>query len=61
MLNKLAYFKKGIKVKVIPSQFKEDLNKANFKSPIDYAVEYSRLKALEVAETIKVDTIYRLY
>lgn len=51
--NLKIFVSKGLNVKVVPSNFKEDLDKATFKSPIDYVVEYSRLKALDVVEGIK--------
>ncbi|XP_048095935.1 probable bifunctional dTTP/UTP pyrophosphatase/methyltransferase protein isoform X2 [Alosa alosa] len=39
----------GLRFEVVPSWFKETLDKALFKDPQDYAVETARQKALEVA------------
>ncbi|XP_012689509.1 probable bifunctional dTTP/UTP pyrophosphatase/methyltransferase protein isoform X2 [Clupea harengus] len=39
----------GLRFEVVPSWFKETLDKALFKTPQDYAVETARQKALEVA------------
>ncbi|XP_035249118.1 probable bifunctional dTTP/UTP pyrophosphatase/methyltransferase protein isoform X1 [Anguilla anguilla] len=40
----------GLKFEVVPSWFKETLDKALFKHPHEYAVETARQKALEVAK-----------
>uniref|UniRef100_A0A8C2LCK8 Acetylserotonin O-methyltransferase-like n=1 Tax=Cyprinus carpio TaxID=7962 RepID=A0A8C2LCK8_CYPCA len=39
----------GLRFEVVPSWFKETLDKSLFKSPYDYAVETAKQKALEVA------------
>ena len=39
----------GLRFEVVPSWFKETLNKSHFKAPHQYAVETARQKALEVA------------
>ncbi|KAJ8256064.1 hypothetical protein COCON_G00199280 [Conger conger] len=40
----------GLKFEVVPSWFKETLDKSLFKQPHEYAVETARQKALEVAK-----------
>ncbi|MCI4378392.1 hypothetical protein PGIGA_G00215410 [Pangasianodon gigas] len=40
----------GLRFEVVPSWFKETLDKALFKMPYEYAVETAKQKALEVAE-----------
>lgn len=45
--------KKGLDVEIIPSKFAEDLDKSKFASYVSYAVENSRLKAIDVAESLK--------
>ncbi|XP_012890867.1 PREDICTED: N-acetylserotonin O-methyltransferase-like protein [Dipodomys ordii] len=42
----------GLRFEVIPSKFKETLNKDDFPTPADYAVETAKQKALEVAERL---------
>ncbi|XP_042529410.1 probable bifunctional dTTP/UTP pyrophosphatase/methyltransferase protein isoform X2 [Dipodomys spectabilis] len=42
----------GLRFEVIPSKFKETLNKDDFPTPAAYAVETARQKALEVAERL---------
>uniref|UniRef100_A0A673KMD1 Acetylserotonin O-methyltransferase-like n=1 Tax=Sinocyclocheilus rhinocerous TaxID=307959 RepID=A0A673KMD1_9TELE len=39
----------GLRIEVVPSWFKETLDKSLFKNPYDYAVETAKQKALEVA------------
>lgn len=39
----------GLRFEVVPSWFKETLDKALFKNPSEYAVETAKQKALEVA------------
>ncbi len=43
----------ALKPKVLVSTFPEDLNKADFPNSFDYAIENSKIKALEVAEQLK--------
>ncbi|TRY66225.1 hypothetical protein DNTS_006065 [Danionella cerebrum] len=40
----------GLRFEVVPSWFKETLDKSSFKSPYEYAVETAKQKALEVAQ-----------
>lgn len=40
----------GLRFEVVPSWFKETLDKALFKTPYEYAVETAKQKALEVAQ-----------
>ncbi|XP_069865399.1 probable bifunctional dTTP/UTP pyrophosphatase/methyltransferase protein isoform X2 [Dipodomys merriami] len=42
----------GLRFEVIPSKFKETLNKDDFPTPAAYAVENAKQKALEVAERL---------
>ncbi|XP_068185375.1 probable bifunctional dTTP/UTP pyrophosphatase/methyltransferase protein isoform X2 [Antennarius striatus] len=44
--------KVGLQFVVVPSWFKEDLNKGLFMAPQDYAVETARQKAMEVARRV---------
>lgn len=44
----------GLRFEVVPSWFKETLNKELFKEPHEYAVETARQKALEVARRMPV-------
>lgn len=39
----------GLRFEVVPSWFKETLDKSLFKTPYEYAVETAKQKALEVA------------
>ncbi|XP_051881904.1 probable bifunctional dTTP/UTP pyrophosphatase/methyltransferase protein [Pristis pectinata] len=39
----------GLRFEVVPSWFKENLDKSAFKTPYDYAIETAKQKALEVA------------
>lgn len=39
----------GLRFEVVPSWFKETLDKGLFKAPYEYAVETAKQKALEVA------------
>ncbi|XP_053435657.1 probable bifunctional dTTP/UTP pyrophosphatase/methyltransferase protein isoform X2 [Nycticebus coucang] len=45
----------GLRFEVVPSKFKEKLNKASFSTPYAYAVETARQKALEVANRLHQD------
>lgn len=47
----VAFFStfQGLRFEVVPSWFKETLDKRLFKAPHEYAVETARQKALEVA------------
>lgn len=47
---------KGLEIKVIPSSFAEDLDKSKFNAPVDYVIENSRLKVLDVAKNLKVSS-----
>lgn len=38
----------------MPSKFEENLEKTSFQEPWQYAVETARMKAVEVAERLKV-------
>lgn len=40
----------GLRFEVVPSRFKETLDKSQFKTPQQYAVETAKQKALEVAK-----------
>lgn len=40
----------GLRFEVVPSWFKETLDKTLFKTPYEYAVETAKQKALEVAQ-----------
>ncbi|XP_023370828.1 N-acetylserotonin O-methyltransferase-like protein [Otolemur garnettii] len=42
----------GLRFEVVPSKFKEKLNKASFPTPYAYAVETAKQKALEVASRL---------
>lgn len=44
----------GFPFEVVPSAFEENLDKAAFSQPWQYAVETSRRKALEVASHLRV-------
>jgi len=39
----------GLRFEVVPSRFKEKLDKASFPTPYAYAIETAKQKALEVA------------
>jgi malonyl CoA-acyl carrier protein transacylase len=40
----------GLKFKVVPSKFEENLDKTQFNHPKDYVLENAKQKALEVAK-----------
>jgi len=42
--------RQGLRFEVVPSWFKETLDKSLFKNPYEYAVETAKQKALEVAQ-----------
>lgn len=42
----------GMNIEVVPSTFKEDLDPTSFASPIEYAKETARRKAVEVARRL---------
>lgn len=44
----------GLRFEVVPSWFKETLEKSSFKAPYEYAVETAKQKALEVANRMHV-------
>ncbi|XP_072470609.1 probable bifunctional dTTP/UTP pyrophosphatase/methyltransferase protein isoform X2 [Notamacropus eugenii] len=44
----------GLRFEVVPSKFKETLDKASFAAPYEYAVETAKQKALEVANRMNV-------
>ena len=48
----------GLEIKVIASSFPENLDKNSFKTPVDYVVENSRLKALDVSKSMTVIYFY---
>lgn len=43
-------FYQGLRFEVVPSWFKETLDKKQFKTPYEYAIETAKHKALEVAK-----------
>uniref|UniRef100_A0A8C1JM09 Acetylserotonin O-methyltransferase-like n=1 Tax=Cyprinus carpio TaxID=7962 RepID=A0A8C1JM09_CYPCA len=51
----------GLRFEVVPSWFKETLDKSLFKSPYDYAVETAKQKALEVAHRMPFVSCLYLY
>lgn len=44
----------GLRFEVVPSWFKETLEKSSFAAPYEYAVETAKQKALEVANRMHV-------
>nr|KAF6491761.1 acetylserotonin O-methyltransferase like [Molossus molossus] len=42
----------GLRFEVVPSRFKEQLNKASFPTPYAYAMETAKQKALDVARRV---------
>lgn len=47
-------FCQGLRFEVVPSWFKETLDKKQFKAPYEYAIETAKHKALEVAKRMPV-------
>ena len=47
----------GLKVEVCPSLFEENLDKASFKHPYDYAKENAHQKTLSVAKSLADDPV----
>lgn len=56
-----ALMRQGLRFEVVPSWFKETLDKSLFKSPYDYAVETAKQKALEVAHRMPFVSCLYLY
>lgn len=48
----------GLRFEVVPSWFKETLEKSSFTAPYEYAVETAKQKALEVANRMHVVSYY---
>lgn len=51
----------GLRFEVVPSWFKETLDKALFKTPYEYAVETAKQKALEVARRMPLVRLVFLF
>lgn len=51
----------GLQFEVVPSWFKETLDKALFKTPYEYAVETAKHKALEVAQRMPIVSLLFLF
>ncbi len=56
-----ALMRQGLRFEVVPSWFKETLDKSLFKNPYDYAVETAKQKALEVARRMPFVSCMFLY
>ena len=47
----------GLKFEVVPSTFEENLNKASFQFPYQYALQTAKQKTLEVANKLASDEV----
>ena len=50
----------GLKFEVVPSSFEENLNKASFNHPYEYALATAKGKTLEVTKRLLQDGVSRL-
>uniref|UniRef100_A0A8C4SPW4 Acetylserotonin O-methyltransferase-like n=1 Tax=Erpetoichthys calabaricus TaxID=27687 RepID=A0A8C4SPW4_ERPCA len=51
----------GLRFEVVPSWFKETLDKSLFENPYDYAVETAKQKALEVTKRMQLLIVFHFF